>query len=56
VWSDNQLHQMEDFTTENKYNNDDTPDWEMDTAHIDHLKELGLWDEEEDGEEYVTNR
>ena len=56
VWSDNQLHQMEDFTTENKYNNDDTPDWEMDTAHIDHLKELGLWDEEDDGEEYVTNR
>ena len=56
VWSDNQLHQMEDFTTENKYNNDDIPDWEMDTAHIDHLKELGLWDEEDDGEEYVTNR
>ena len=45
-----------DFTTENKYNNDATPDWEMDEAHIDHLKELGLWDEEDDGEEYVTNR
>ena len=56
VWSENQLHQMEDFTTENKYNNDTTPDWEMDIAHIDHLKELGLWDEEDDGEEYITNR
>ena len=47
---------MEDFTTENKYNNDITPDWEMEEAHIDHSKELGLWDEEDDGEEYVTNR
>ena len=35
---------------------DPEPDWEMDEAHIDHLKELGLWDEEDDGEEYVTNR
>jgi 5-methylcytosine-specific restriction endonuclease McrA len=48
VWSDNQLHQMEDFTTENKYNNDITPDWEIDESHIEHLKELGLWEENDE--------
>ena len=38
VWSDNQLQQMEDHNQKNKFNNDPTPDWEMDEAHIEHLK------------------
>jgi len=54
VWSENQLQQMEDHNQKNKFNNDPTPDWEMDEAHIEHLKGLGLWDEEEDGEEYIS--
>jgi len=27
----------------------------MDESHIEHLKGLGLWDEKEDGEEYISN-
>ena len=53
VWSDNQLQQMEDYNQKNKFNNDPEPDWEMDKSHIEHLKDLGLWDEKEDGEEFV---
>jgi len=25
----------------------------MDESHIEHLKGLGLWDEKEDGEQYI---
>jgi hypothetical protein len=32
----------------------DEPDWEMNQAHIEHLRELGLYDEEEDGSEYIS--
>jgi len=53
VWSDNQLQQMEDYNQKNKFNNDPEPDWEMDDSHIEHLKKLGLWDEKEDGEEFI---
>ena len=53
VWSDNQLQQMEDYNQKNKFNNDPEPDWEMDESHVEHLKNLGLWDEKEDGEEFV---
>ena len=55
VWSENQLQQMEDHNQKNKFNNDPTPDWEMDESHIEHLKSLGLWDEKEDGEEYISS-
>ena len=55
VWSDNQLQQMEDYNQKNKFNNDPEPDWEMDKSHIEHLKNLGLWDEKEDGEEYISS-
>ena len=55
VWSDNQLQQMEDHNQKNKFNNDPTPDWEMDEAHIEHLKSLGLWEEDSyDGSEYIS--
>ena len=32
----------------------DEPDWEMNQAHIEHLRELGLYDEDEDGSEYIS--
>ena len=55
VWSENQLQQMEDHNQKNKFNNDPEPDWEMDESHIEHLKGLGLWDDKEDGEEYISS-
>ena len=39
----------------NKYKNDPEPDWEMDESHIEHLKSLGLWDDKEDGEEFISS-
>jgi len=55
VWSDNQLQQMEDYNQKNKFNNDPEPDWEMDESHIEHLKSLGLWEEDSyDGSEYIS--
>tara|TARA_R110000787_G_scaffold163547_1_gene276709 strand:+ start:2053 stop:2682 length:630 start_codon:yes stop_codon:yes gene_type:complete len=41
---------MEDYVK----TRDDEPDWEMDQAHIDHLKDLGLYDDEKPGEEYIS--
>ena len=55
VWSENQLQQMEDYNQKNKFNNDPEPDWEMDKSHIEHLKSLGLWEEDSyDGSEYIS--
>ena len=55
VWSDNQLQQMEDYSTKTKFKNDPEPKWEMDQAHIDHLKELGLWEDDTyDGSKYIS--
>jgi hypothetical protein len=45
-----QAEAMEDYVKTKK----DEPDWEMNQAHIDHLKDLGLYDEEEDGSEYIS--
>ena len=59
VWSENQLSQMEDYNTKDKYKNDPEPDWEMDQAHKDHLKGLGLWEDDDkpnDGSEYISSR
>jgi len=46
VWSDNQLQQMEDYNQKNKFNNDPTPDWEIDDAQKEHLKGLGLYEDD----------
>ena len=55
VWSDNQLQQMEDHNQKNKFNNDPEPDWEMDESHKEHLKSLGLWEDDSyDGSEYIS--
>jgi hypothetical protein len=45
-----QAEQMEDYvkTDVKGY------DWELDEYHIEHLKELGLYDEEKPGEEYIS--
>jgi hypothetical protein len=41
---------MEDYVR----TKDEEPDWELDSYHIEHLKELGLYDEEKPGEEYIS--
>ena len=52
IWSDNQLKQMEDYEiNDNTNNKDDKPTWDLDNAHIEHLKDLGLWEDE--GEEFI---
>ena len=56
VWSENQLQQMEDYSLKNKFKNDPKPDLEIDEAHKEHLKELGLWEDDSynDGSEYIS--
>ena len=44
---------MEDYVK----TRDDEPDWELDEHHIEHLKELGLFEEEQKpGEEYISRQ
>jgi hypothetical protein len=48
-----QAEAMEDYVRTKA----DEPDWDLDEHHIEHLKELGLYDEEEDkndGSEYIS--
>ena len=54
IWSDNQLKQMEDYqVNENTFHKDDEPTWDLDDSHIEHLKELGLWDPSQDEDEFI---
>ena len=41
---------MEDYVKTKK----DEPEWDLDEHHIEHPKELGLYDEEKPGEEYIS--
>jgi len=41
---------MEDYVKTKK----DEPEWDLDEHHIEHLKELGLYDEEKPGDEYIS--
>ena len=51
--SDEQVEQMEDYVELQVKNYD----WEIDQAHIDHLKELGLWeDSKKPGEEFISRQ
>ena len=34
----------------------DEPDWELDEHHIEHLKELGLYEEEKPGKEFISRQ
>ena len=45
-----QAEAMEDYVKTKK----DEPDWELDEHHIEHLKELGLYEEEKPGDEYIS--
>ena len=47
-----QAEAMEDYVK----TKDDEPDWELDEAHIEHLKSLGLYEEDkkEDGSEFIS--
>jgi hypothetical protein len=50
IWSNNQLAQLEEYTKKDTYNNDKKPDFDLDENHIEHLKELGLWDDSDEDE------
>lgn len=51
--SDEQVEQMEDYVELQVKDYD----WEIDQAHIDHLKELGLWEEDKKpGDEFISRR
>ena len=51
--SDEQVEQMEDYVELQVKDYD----WEIDQAHIDHLKELGLWeDNKKPGEEFISRQ
>lgn len=54
VWSSNQLKQMEDYTVKSKFFKDEKPNWDLDKHHIAHLKELGLWEDEDPGSEFIS--
>jgi len=41
---------MEDYVK----TKEEEPSWELDQYHIDHLKELGLFDNDSSGEEYIS--
>ena len=41
---------MEDYVKTKK----DEPEWDLDEHHIEHLKELGLYDEDSPGDEYIS--
>jgi len=43
---------MEDYVK----TRDDEPDWELDEHHIEHLKELGLYEDKKPGEEYISRQ
>jgi len=45
-----QAEAMEDYVK----TRDEEPTWELDEHHIEHLKELGLYDEDKPGEEYIS--
>lgn len=45
-----QAEQMEDYVRRDEKEFD----WELDNHHIEHLKELGLYDEEKPGDEYIS--
>jgi len=48
--SDQQVEKMEDYVDRKGKDFD----WELDEYHLQHLKELGLYDEENPGEEYIS--
>ena len=45
-----QAEQMEDYVKRD----DKEFDWELDEHHIEHLKELGLFEDEKPGDEYIS--
>ena len=47
-----QAEAMEDYVKTKK----DEPTWELDEHHIEHLKELGLYEEEKPGEEFISRQ
>ena len=50
--TDNQVIKMEDYVE--KHGEDFT--WELDEHHIEHLKDLGLYEEKKPGEEFISKQ
>ena len=50
--TDEQVEKMEDYIDKNG----EDFDWELDEHHIEHLKELGLYEDEKPGEEYISRQ
>ena len=48
--SDQQVQELEGYVDNKK----ETVDWELDEHHIEHLKELGRYEEEKPGEEFIS--
>jgi hypothetical protein len=48
--TDQQVQELEGYVDNKK----ETVDWELDEHHIEHLKELGLYEEEKPGEEFIS--
>ena len=52
VWNEEQLKQLEDYTKINP--REEEVKWDLDQHHIEHLKELGLWEDEHPENEYIS--
>ena len=52
VWSEEQLKQLEDYDKVNP--KEEEIEWELDQHHIDHLRELGLWEDSKPENEYIS--
>lgn len=48
--TEKQVEKMEDYVEKHG----EEFDWELDQHHIEHLKELGLYDEDKPGDEYIS--
>lgn len=48
--TEKQLERMEDYIDKKEQEFD----WELDQHHIDHLKELGLYEDDKSGDEYIS--
>ena len=51
---DTSKKKRKETTVEYVDHSNDNKEWEMDESHKEHLKELGLYDDEKPGEEYIS--
>tara|TARA_R110002126_G_scaffold176402_1_gene325046 strand:- start:160 stop:783 length:624 start_codon:yes stop_codon:yes gene_type:complete len=51
---DTSKKKVRETTVEYVDHTEDDREWELDDAHIEHLRDLGLYDEEKPGDEYIS--